>query len=530
MTPSFRHLAVVLVLALCATLVVLWPRGATALSATCTFERVGDNVELSWDDTGGTNFVRRNGGFAGSAGVGSTVWVDIDAPADATYTLRVRGAVPLTNVPCTEGESPATAGGCFATRVGDNVELRWEDIGGTNILRRNGSYLASAGSGSSLWVDQDAPDDATYLVRIRGAVPLTNVDCSFDSIPPTAAPEPTATPAATPEPTTTPGPPTADDVTERVIHVSIDGLRADYVTPSLMPELVGLFTDGASTLNARTDYSLTRTLPNHTSQLTGRSVWNSRGVAGHRISFNTDRGDTVHDHAGFYIASVFDVVHDNGLGTAIFAGKSKFEFITRSWGEDSGAPDVTGPDDGRNKLDTIVINNDTPTLVADAIDELTGDDAPAYLFLHIRLPDAVGHQSGWLSPQYADAVRESDQLLGQLIAAIDNDPGLASSTSIIVTADHGGPNFGSLHNDETLEDNYTIPFGVWGPEVSPKTDLYELNEGIRFDPGTGRPGTGNTKQPIRAHEVANLALDLLDLPSVPGSRFNADQSLRVSDS
>ena len=98
-----------------------------------------------------------------------------------------------------------------------------------------------------------------------------------------------------------------------------------------------------------------------------------------------------------------------------------------------------------------------------------------------------------------------------------------------MTADHGGPNFGSLHDDETLEDNYTVPFGVWGPEVAGGSDLYELNQDIRTDPGDGRPTTDDARQPIRTHEVANLALDLLDLPPVPGSRFNANQSLQVAN-
>ena len=57
-------------------------------------------------------------------------------------------------------------------------------------------------------------------------------------------------------------------------------------------------------------------------------------------------------------------------------------------------------------------------------------------------------------------------------------------------------------------------------------DLYALNAGVRSDPGTGRP-TLDGAQPIRGHEAANLALDLLGLPAVPDSTFNRSQDLRV---
>ena len=67
---------------------------------------------------------------------------------------------------------------------------------------------------------------------------------------------------------------------------------------------------------------------------------------------------------------------------------------------------------------------------------------------------------------------------------------------------------------------------VWGIGVARGTDLYALNPGDRRDPGVGRPTYAGV-QPIRNGEVANLVLDLLDLPSVPGSTTNAWQGLSV---
>ena len=94
----------------------------------------------------------------------------------------------------------------------------------------------------------------------------------------------------------------------------------------------------------------------------------------------------------------------------------------------------------------------------------------------------------------------------------------------MLTSDHGG--YGASHGDPASLANYRVPFMVWGIGVARGADLYSLNPGDRRDPGSGRP-TYAGLQPIRNAEVANLVLDLLDLPSVPGSTTNTRQGLSV---
>lgn len=316
-------------------------------------------------------------------------------------------------------------------------------------------------------------------------------------------------------------PPAARTV-ERVIHVSLDGLRADHVTGELMPHLSALFERGASTLNARTDPDRTLTLPNHHSQLTGRAV---EGEGGHMVTYNVDRGRTVHEEAGRYVSSVFDVVHDNGGRTAVLVGKSKFDMITRNWNTENGAPDLIGADDGTDKIDVYL--RQAPDDAVDALlDTLTDTNRIEFVFFHVRSADERGHESGWSSDGYRVGVREADEVVGDLLAVIDRNPVWARSTAIIVTADHGGPAGERSHHDESLPGNFVVPFGVWLPGIDPGGDLYELNDGRRRDPGSSQPPlTG--PQPIRTHEVANLALDLLGYGPVPGSTFNSDQDLRI---
>ena len=393
-------------------------------------------------------------------------------------------------------EVEAADAGCTVERAENRVVLTWADDGGRHIVRRNGLWLATPGRGVSTFVDDSPTKDGEYLIRTRtndGRV--LDRDCAE-----------AAQPAAR----------------QYVVHVSIDGLRSDHVTAELMPNLSGLVDTGASTMNARTDPSITKTLPNHTSQFTGQFVW---GPTGHRITVNEDPGGTVHDYAGMYVSSVFDVVHDHGGRTVVYVGKSKFFLHERSWGLDFGAPDLVGEDNGTNKIDVFV--KEDPTIAAEPfVDDLIAGEGDTYGFFHIRTPDSAGHTHNWGSEEYAEGVTEADTILGDLLDRLDI-AGVLDTTTVIVTADHGGPLGGNNHEKQDLVDNYTVPFVVFGPDVAAGADLYELNAGVRTDPGTSRPNKQGP-QPIRGHDVANLSLDLLELPPIPGSVVNADQDLRVN--
>ena len=392
---------------------------------------------------------------------------------------------------------------CTLLREGMTVTLAWTDEGGRHVVRRNGDWLATLGAAVSSFIDNDAPPDAEYLIRTRVDGTSTDRRCSAPGIPDPDVPAP--------------------DGRRFVVHVSMDGLRADYVTSDRMANLSRLAATGASTFNARTDPAITKTLPNHTSQFTGQFVW---GPAGHRITVNDDPGGTLHDAAGRYVPSIFDVVHDHGGRTVVYAGKSKFFLHERSWNEQNGAPDQVGEDDGRDKIDVFV--KEDPTIAAQPFvaDLVAGDAAVTYGFFHVRTPDSAGHTWGWSTDGYLQGVRDADMILGELLAALDA-AGVRDATTIIVTADHGGPAGGDDHGKQDLSDNYTVPFVVSGPGVAVGADLYALNLESRTDPGIGRPNKAGP-QPIRGHDVANLSLDILGLPPIPGSVVNADQSLRVN--
>ena len=318
-------------------------------------------------------------------------------------------------------------------------------------------------------------------------------------------------------------------VASRVIVVSVDGLRPDAVAalgPASAPALHRMRAEGASTHNARADWSQTVTVPNHVSMLTGRGV---QGACGHGWTDNADPepGQTLHTSRGAYVASLFDVAHDAGRRTALFASKSKFRVFDLSYASGTGRADSTGADDGPDKLDRFVYLDDTEALT-DSLLRTLRTTPPDVTVLHLRDPDAKGHAAGWdLTPgsPYLEAVRAADGLVGRVLAAIERDPALRR-TAVILTADHGG--FEGGHGGASNAETFTVPFYVWGAGVAEGADLYLLNPGVRADPGTERPAYSDRVQPVRNGDVANLALDLLGLASVPGSTVNGDDApLRV---
>lgn len=296
--------------------------------------------------------------------------------------------------------------------------------------------------------------------------------------------------------------------TTRVLAISVDALSPAAIRKvgrSGAPNLYRLIRQGAGTLNARTAYELTLTLPNHTSMVTGLRVNERRG--GHGVDFNDDRPGTVQDAAGRPVSSIFNQVADAGGSSAVFSTKTKFSIFKRSW------PGAINRIVIREERDRALMKVARADLIKKRRD---------FTFVHFGKVDQVGHARGFQSKADLRAVRQVDALVGKLLKAIDNHADLAD-TVVILTADHGG--LGQGHGDAKSLASYRVPLLVWGDGIK-RANLYKLNPTYR-DPGRRRVSYAG-KQPIRNGDLANLTADLLGLPSVPGSQFNVRQRLQVN--
>jgi hypothetical protein len=328
-----------------------------------------------------------------------------------------------------------------------------------------------------------------------------------------------------------------------VIVISVDGLGGTYLGklfdgtatggPYALPNFTRLKNEGAGTLAAHCDNDNWETLPNHTSIVTARP---RDGAAGHAWTSNSDPavGQTIHLNKGSYVAGVFDVAHDNGLRTGMYANKSKFSLFDTygtytgggSYNATYGAPDTTGVDNGRDKIDNVYINTILGGVVVDTFiaQQTNTTTRNHYAFLHINEPDAYGHSSGWGSATWNSQVVVVDAMLGRIFKLVEQDvPAMIGNTVIILTADHGNQD-----NPPTGADRYAVPFYVWGPGVKAGADLYTLNAATRRVATSYPMTTYAGIQPVRNAEANNLALQLLGLGPIPGSSFNYAQELMIA--
>jgi len=253
--------------------------------------------------------------------------------------------------------------------------------------------------------------------------------------------------------------------------------------------------------------------------LTGRNVLNEFGGHGWTINSETSSQLTIHSNANKYITSILDIVHDNGGSTAIFASKDKFSIFERSWNEFNGNPDITGQDNGRNKIDKFEINSLSTSELIDSFNGDLSSLARDYYLLHIREPDSAGHQYGWefeTSTNYMQSIAETDNYIGRIIQTINLDPLLKDTTTLIVTSDHGGEQ-GTFNHSSSSYQSHTIPFIVWGKDI-PNGDLYSFvgcstQSPVRLDIPTAREKI----QPIRNSDAGNLSAYLLGLGEIPDS-------------
>ena len=228
-------------------------------------------------------------------------------------------------------------------------------------------------------------------------------------------------------------------LTEHVILVSIDGLRPDAIRRFGAVHLQRLMKDGSYTLAATTILP-SKTLPSHTSMLTGEPPER------HQVFWNTvatQKRDEIE------LPNIFSAARSKGYETAAFFSKPKFNALQRE-----GTLDYSqAPGGWFGKWSGSRTMTDVEKYLATA--------RPNLLFVHLSDPDAAGHRSGWMSPDYARGVRAADAAVGRLLIAAESAYG-TGNFSIIVTADHGG--YGLDHGSDRAED-VTIPWIAWGRGV-----------------------------------------------------------------
>jgi arylsulfatase A-like enzyme len=230
-----------------------------------------------------------------------------------------------------------------------------------------------------------------------------------------------------------------------VFIVSFDQGAPSGVQKSEMPFFKKMADEGAHTWEAYTIVP-SLTLPSHASMLTGV------GIQKHQVLWNDF--DPV---KGFVkVPTIFSIAKEHGFVTAMFVSKPKFRTL-----ELPGSVDVF-----------VLPENPNAIAVAGAFAAEVGKLKPNLCFIHFGDPDVAGHQFGMFSPEKMRAFADCDAALDVIRKAI-NDAGLADSSVILLTADHGGHDVipaeakkgvTGTHGSPATED-VVIPWIAWGKGV-----------------------------------------------------------------
>jgi hypothetical protein len=86
---------------------------------------------------------------------------------------------------------------------------------------------------------------------------------------------------------------------------------------------------------------------------------------------------------------------------------------------------------------------------------------PTFTFIHLDHVDHVGHEVGHGTPEYYESVTVADKLIGQVLAALEEEKMLRDAV-VLVTSDHGGVNKG--HGGATMAE-LEIPWIIFGRGV-----------------------------------------------------------------
>jgi arylsulfatase A-like enzyme len=98
------------------------------------------------------------------------------------------------------------------------------------------------------------------------------------------------------------------------------------------------------------------------------------------------------------------------------------------------------------------------------------DDGYQVIFAHFPNPDYFGHSTGWMSDTYVNELRNTDAQVGRIVDELDTLD-ILDKTLIVITADHGGHDFG---HGSTMPEDMHIPWIIFGAGVQPGTILHGI--------------------------------------------------------
>jgi predicted AlkP superfamily pyrophosphatase or phosphodiesterase len=212
-------------------------------------------------------------------------------------------------------------------------------------------------------------------------------------------------------------------IAEHVVVIGVDGMSPDGIANAETPVMDALIAEGASTMTARAVLP-TSSSPNWASMIMGA------GPIHHGITSNGWQPDkhelaTVVAGAGGRFPTIFSILRAQQPDAVQACFYDWGGFGRLYFAEDLNASEDT----------------EGPKATTERACEYIAANKPVFTFIHLDHVDHAGHDKGHGTPEYYKAVEEADAYIGQVVDTLDR-VGIRNTTTVLVTADHGGVNKG----------------------------------------------------------------------------------------
>jgi len=228
----------------------------------------------------------------------------------------------------------------------------------------------------------------------------------------------------------------------KVILISIDGMRPDGVQACGNPFVEELKKIGSYTFDARTVFPSV-TLPCH------MSMFHSVPPERHGITTN------VYMPMVRPVKGLFEKLKEGGSKNAMYYGWEPLRDIMR-------------PGSTRNSDFIWAYSEDfTDGLLTERLINYLENHELDFAFLYmVETDEKGGHDHGWMTPEYLECISKAIGNVKRVIEAHGDE------FTVIVTADHGG--HARAHGTEMSED-MTIPMFFVGPQFTPGKELHDVS-------------------------------------------------------
>lgn len=235
-----------------------------------------------------------------------------------------------------------------------------------------------------------------------------------------------------------------DPVAEHVVVIGVDGLSPDGLRKAKVPVVERMRKEGAWTYHAR-GVMPTVSSPNWASMVMGAGP-EQHGVTSNDWEPGKGTITPTASGPGGHFPTVYGILREQRpkAKIGIFHDWDGYARLV-----ERGVADVVEHPKG-------------PQATADRAVEFLKKERPTLTFIHLDHVDGAGHKHGHGTPEYYAAVGEADRLIGRVFEGL-KEAGIAESTVVLVTSDHGGK--GKGHGGNTMGE-IEIPWIIAGPGVA----------------------------------------------------------------